>query len=97
MKKLLFGIIIEKWCKELGQIPVNIDTKINYAGKPALQVFADQIKFAKPRPKIPKYDMLEELINKEMEAALAGDKTCKEALDTAVKEIDRVVLSILRE
>jgi len=88
-----------KWCRVLGQIPVNLKAfnKVFKNVPFELKLFMEQIKYALPRPKIPKYDKLEEYINREMESALTGQKSVKQALNDAVLIINKEVMSILTE
>lgn len=89
----------KEWCEKLGQIPV---TKAAYdavdlSSNPELAVFFKQMLSTKARPRLPRFDLLEEIINPEMELAIKGGKTAKQALDDAVRKIDREVLSLVNE
>jgi multiple sugar transport system substrate-binding protein len=88
-----------EWCTKLGQIPVTIDAydKIDLTGKAELKVFYDQMLTTQARPRLPQYDLLEEIINPEMELALKGAKTDEQALKTAVDEINKRVMSLVNE
>lgn len=89
----------KEWCEKLGQIPVvkaaydSVDTSSN----PELAVFFKQMLKTKARPRLPRFDLLEEIINPEMELAIKGVKTPRQALDDAVKRIDKEVLSLVNE
>jgi multiple sugar transport system substrate-binding protein len=83
-----------RWCNELGQIPVNMkaEKQLDFERHPYLRVFVEQMKTAIPRPAIPDYDELENIMNPEMQAALDGTKSVQKALDDAVKRINQNVL-----
>ena len=83
-----------RWCNELGQIPVNVKAEkhLDFEQHPYLRVFVEQMKTAIPRPPIPNYDELENIMNPEMQAALDGTKSVQKALDDAVRRINREVL-----
>ncbi|MCK4272020.1 extracellular solute-binding protein, partial [bacterium] len=83
-----------RWCNELGQIPVNIQAEkhLDFEQHPYLRIFVEQMKTAIPRPPIPDYDELENIINPEMQAALDGTKSVQKALDDAVRRINKEVL-----
>ncbi|MDD3627281.1 MAG: ABC transporter substrate-binding protein [bacterium] len=88
------------WCNELGQIPVVLSAfdKIDTSKSPELKIFMEQMKTAKARPLIPNYDILEtDIINPEMYAALTGEKTVEQALNDAVRLIEKEILSIMNE
>lgn len=82
-----------KWGNELGQIPVNIEAfaDIDTVKYPFLKVFMEQMKTAIPRPMIPDYQMVENTVNPEIEAALRGTKTVKEALKAIVAKVNRIL------
>lgn len=78
------------WCSRLGQIPVNTKANdvVNSEEHPYLAVFVEQMATAIPRPQTPYYPEIENLMNPEMQAALDSTKSVKDALETAVSEID---------
>jgi len=84
-----------KWATLLGQIPVNLKSYplVDLKDMPELKVFMEQMKTAIPRPPVLDYDELENVMGREMYAALSGQKTVEEALADAVKDIDRRVLT----
>ena len=88
-----------KWCTALKQIPVNKNLipilKKKFGKKMA--IFLDQILNTKPRPKIPRYGMLEDAVNQEMGAALQGQKTVKKALIDSKKRINEILRQIFDE
>lgn len=87
-----------EWCQALGQVPVRTTAidKVDLSRWPALGPFYRQIKHTKARPRVPRYDLLEEICNAETELALSGEKTVKQALDDAVKLINERLLSKVR-
>lgn len=86
-----------RWSKELNQIPIRIDAirTVLPTANEHLQVFMRQMQTAKPRPNIPNYFMLEEIVNAEMELALKGSKSVEEALKSAGVLVDRKILAQL--
>lgn len=87
-----------KWCETLGQIPVNMRAfeKVDTTNRPHLRVFMEQMKTAKPRPKIPRMDVLEEkVINPSIQLAMQGDKTAAEALKASMDELNRNYLPLI--
>jgi multiple sugar transport system substrate-binding protein len=89
-----------KWCEALGQIPVNLKAfeKINTANRPHLAIFMEQMKTARPRPKIPRMDVLEEKVfNPALQLAMQGDKSVSSALKDAVDQINKEFLPLLNE
>jgi ABC-type glycerol-3-phosphate transport system substrate-binding protein len=81
------------WASRLGQIPVNLNAvdAVDPIEHPYLPVFVEQMTSAIPRPQVPNYPEIENLMNPEMQAALDGTKTVKAALDAAVSEIDKLL------
>jgi len=81
------------WAERLSQIPVNLRAVdiISPDEHPHLSVFVEQMKTAIPRPQTPYYPEIENLMNPEMQAALDNTKSVKEALDSAVEDIDELL------
>jgi ABC-type glycerol-3-phosphate transport system substrate-binding protein len=81
------------WARQLSQIPVNerANDIISPEDFPYLSVFVKQMKTAIPRPQTPYYPEIENLMNPEMQAALDNTKSVKDALDSAVGEIDKLL------
>lgn len=94
LKFMASETIQARWCNELGQIPVNVkaEKQLDFERHPYLRVFVEQMKTAIPRPAIPDYDELENIMNPEMQAALDGTKSVQKALDDAVRRINQEVL-----
>lgn len=86
-----------RWSKALNQIPVRIEAiqAVLPTAHPHLQVFMRQMQTAKPRPNIPNYFMLEQIVNSEMELALKGVKTVKQAFESAGVLVERKILAQL--
>lgn len=89
----------KSWCSKLGQIPVRpkIFDQVDVGPKPELKVFFEQMKTAKARPPVPNYDKLEEITNAQMDLALQGKKSPKDALTDAAAKVNAEVLQALRE
>ncbi len=83
------------WANELGQIPVNVKSlpEVDTQRHPYLSVFLELIKEAKPRPFIPDYQAVENIVNPEMEAVLTGKKSAEQAMKDACERIEKEVLS----
>jgi multiple sugar transport system substrate-binding protein len=82
-----------EWANALGQIPVNTgaDPMIDFAKHPYLKVFMEQMDYAKPRPGIGSYPEIENAVNPEMQAALDGKKTVREAMESACSEVNDIM------
>jgi ABC-type glycerol-3-phosphate transport system substrate-binding protein len=78
-----------RWANELGQIPVNLlaDDLIDFESHPYLEVFMEQMKYAKPRPQIGGYPEIENDVNPEMQAALDGKKPVLAAMESACEKV----------
>jgi ABC-type glycerol-3-phosphate transport system substrate-binding protein len=81
------------WCSTLGQIPVNTKANdvVDSKEHPYLAVFVEQMGTAIARPQTPFYPEIENLMNPEMQAALDNTKSVKDALDSAISEIDALL------
>ncbi|MVA69493.1 extracellular solute-binding protein [Agrobacterium vitis] len=77
--------------KNFGQLPARSDIAIPPSGSPlkdaALQVFLEQMKYAKPRGPHPAWPKISKAIQDAIQAALTGQMTPKDALDQAQKKI----------
>lgn len=82
-----------KWANSLGQIPVNMlaDQLIDFDKHPFLRTFMEQMKYAKPRPQIASYPEIENEVNPEMQAALDGRKSVREALEEACRKVEKIL------
>lgn len=86
-----------RWSRALSQIPVRLDAirVVAPGADPHLQVFMQQAPTARPRPNIPNYGMLEQIVNSEMELALKGVKSVEDAFRSAGELVDRKILAQL--
>ncbi len=82
-----------KWANELGQIPVNMlaDELIDFSKHPYLATFMEQMKYARARPQIASYPEIENAVNPEMQAALDGKKSVREAMESACKLVNAIL------
>ena len=82
-----------RWANELGQIPVNTlaDELIDFTTHPYLKTFMEQMKYAKPRPQTGSYPDIENAVNPEMQAALDGKKSVREAMESACHLVDAII------
>jgi ABC-type glycerol-3-phosphate transport system substrate-binding protein len=82
-----------QWCNALGQIPVNrlANEALDFEQHPYLAVFIEQMKSAVPRPQVANYPEIENAVNPEMQAALEGSKTVKQAMDSATEEVNKIL------
>jgi hypothetical protein len=68
---------------------------IDYSKNPSLVTFVDQMRTAIPRPKIPRYGVLEgQIMVPQIERAFRArrEEGVREALEQAALEIDRLIL-----
>lgn len=88
-----------RWANELGQIPVNLKTypMVDTLKHPYIKVFLHQMTTAVPRPQVPDYPQVENLVNPELEIALSGEKSVKEALDAAVEKVNKFLEEAYKE
>nr|WP_245319275.1 sugar ABC transporter substrate-binding protein [Consotaella salsifontis] len=81
--------------QRFGQLPARRDIDIPPTGNDkkdaALQVFLEQMKYAKPRGPHPEWPKISKAIQTALQAALAGGATPQEALDQAAKTIDGII------
>ena len=82
-----------EWANALGQIPVNTaaDGMIDFEKHPYLKVFMEQMNYARPRPGIGSYPEIENAVNPEMQAALDGKKSVREAMESACSEVNEIM------
>lgn len=89
-----------QWSEALGQIPVNIKAfdKVDLSQHQQLAVFMEQMKTARPSPKIPRIDVVEEkVMGPALQLAMQGDKTVEQALKDSSNEINKDFLSLLNK
>lgn len=92
--------IQEFFMRELKSIPLNTKVSIPKGQDKSteyLRIFTEQAKYAQPRPRIPNYGRIETIVNQETETAFRGDRTPQEAYARACAQIDREILSELRQ
>ncbi|MFR9775349.1 extracellular solute-binding protein [Micromonospora sp. MS34] len=53
--------------------------------------FVEQLKTAKPRPVVPAWPKIDDLLQKKLQAAFRGEMTLQQALDSAAAEIDKLL------
>lgn len=84
------------WANKLGQLPVNVKSmeNIDYERHPYIKIFAEAIKEAVPRPIIPDYQGVENIVNPEIESALFGKKTPEKALKDATRRVNEEIFGI---
>jgi ABC-type glycerol-3-phosphate transport system substrate-binding protein len=90
--------VYAKWCNKLGQIPVQTlsEPLVDFSKNPALVTFMDQMRTAIPRPKIPRYGVLEgQIMVPQIERAFRSGNVqgVRESLEQAAAEIDRQILA----
>ncbi|WP_353893792.1 extracellular solute-binding protein [Proteinivorax hydrogeniformans] len=78
------------WAEKLGQIPVNSKavSTINTDDNPILEVMLKQAEQTVPRPAILGYSRMEELVSREIKAALKGDKSPSKAIQDASDRVN---------
>lgn len=86
------------WSKSTGYMPVRVsavesaEMKKLYAEKPQFKVAVDQLEYAKPRPMVPGYKELQEIIMNEIQRAIIDDSiSAKEALDAAAQKAEKLL------
>ncbi|MED0678593.1 ABC transporter substrate-binding protein [Aneurinibacillus thermoaerophilus] len=86
-----------KWSLASGYMPVTTEAVQSpemqeaYKKDPNLKVAVDQLEYAKPRPMVPGYKELQEIIMSELQRAMLGQATVDEALETAVKKAQKTL------
>jgi multiple sugar transport system substrate-binding protein len=84
------------WALKTGYLPVNIKSQksVEYqqfvADNPVLEVFLNQIKWARSRPIIPQYTRLSENLGRAIEAVLLGKQTPQEALERSQQRLELI-------
>ncbi|MEA3431159.1 MAG: extracellular solute-binding protein [candidate division WOR-3 bacterium] len=82
-----------RWANELGQIPVNVNSfdDVDLIKHPYLETFLHQMKTAVPRPVIPDYPAVENVVNQEIEAALSGKRSVEETLSVITEKVNKLL------
>lgn len=77
---------------EVGVMPVRADLKDGLTAiNPYYATFVDQLADARPRPATPAWPKIDALIQDEIRAAIRGEKTVQEALDSAAEQADALL------
>jgi multiple sugar transport system substrate-binding protein len=98
LKYFTSASVYAKWCNELGQIPVQTlsEPLVDFSKNPALITFMDQMRTAIPRPKIPRYGVLEgQIMVPQIERAFRSGNVqgVRESLERAADDINRLILA----
>ncbi|MEW6708237.1 MAG: extracellular solute-binding protein [Candidatus Riflebacteria bacterium] len=82
-----------RWCSELNQLPINLGAYdlVKFEDE-HLKTFMEQMKHAGVNPVVTSYGLLEDIVNPEMEAALSGQKSVRDALTSAAEKIQTQLL-----
>lgn len=82
-----------RWCSELNQLPINLGAYdlVEFEDE-QLKVFMEQMKHARVNPVVTSYGLLEDIVNPEMEAALSGQKSARDALTSAAAKVQTQVI-----
>ena len=72
---------------KIGQMSVLQNLNV-IAVNPDYAPFVDQLKTAKPRPPVPAWPKIDDILQKKLQAAFKGDMTVQQALDQAAADID---------
>lgn len=75
---------------EAGQMPVLKDLDVASAN-PTFVPFMEQLKTARPRPPVPSWSKIDDLLQKKLQTAFKGQVTVQQALDEAAAEIDTLL------
>jgi ABC-type glycerol-3-phosphate transport system substrate-binding protein len=96
---LVSSAVQAHWANELGQIPVNLNaySEVDTLKHPYMKVFMEQMKTAVPRPQVPDYPHVENLVNPELEIALSGEKSVQDALSAVAKKVNKFLADAYKE
>ncbi|NUO55753.1 MAG: extracellular solute-binding protein [Hamadaea sp.] len=75
---------------KVGQMSVLKDLDV-VAVDPTYAPFVEQLKTAKPRPVVPAWPKIDDLLQKKLQAAFRGETSLQQALDSAAAEIDKLL------
>ncbi|MBE9047334.1 ABC transporter substrate-binding protein [Pleurocapsales cyanobacterium LEGE 10410] len=84
------------WALKTGYLPVNLKSQQSeayqnfVAENPTIQVFLEQMHYAKSRPLIPQYNRLSENLGRAIEASLLGKQTPAEALRRSQQRLELI-------
>lgn len=85
------------WSQQTGYMPVResafeTDTiKKLFAAKPQFKVAKEQLQYGRPRPMVPGYKELQEIIMTEIQRAILGQATPEEALNNAAEKAKKLL------
>ncbi|MBO8170522.1 MAG: ABC transporter substrate-binding protein [Bacillaceae bacterium] len=86
------------WSKNTGYMPVRVsavesdEMKQLYQEKPQFKVAVDQLEYAKPRPMVPGYKELQEVIMAEIQRAIIDENmTAEEAMQAAAEKAEKLL------
>ena len=77
---------------KVGQMSVLRDLDV-VAVNPNYAPFVEQLRTAKPRPPVPAWPKIDDLLQKKLQSAFKGDMTVQQALDEAAAEVDALLAS----
>ncbi len=75
---------------KVGQMSVLKDLDVSSVD-PTFAPFVEQLRTARPRPVVPNWPKIDDLLQKKLQAAFRGDGTLQQALDSAAAEIDKLL------
>jgi ABC-type glycerol-3-phosphate transport system substrate-binding protein len=75
---------------KIGQMSVLRDLNVVEIN-PNYELFAEQLQTAKPRPPVPGWPKIDDLLQRKLQAAFQGEMSVAEALDQAAEEIDAIL------
>jgi multiple sugar transport system substrate-binding protein len=84
------------WALETGYLPINLKSQQSQEYQqfiqenPVVKVFLEQMKWARSRPIIAKYNRLSENLGRAIEASLLGKQTPKQALEESQQRLDLI-------
>jgi multiple sugar transport system substrate-binding protein len=97
MKYVMSAEFQVDWAIETGYLPVSRSAAAHsryrayLAANPFIAVYDAQMGAGRTRPSIPQYPALSALLGRQLEAALYGKYSSREALDRAAAEVERVL------
>jgi multiple sugar transport system substrate-binding protein len=75
---------------EIGQMSVLRELDV-VAVNPNYALFVEQLQTARPRPPVPSWPKIDELLQRHLQTAFGGEMSVQEALDVAAEEIDALL------
>lgn len=85
------------WCEKTGQLSVHPQVNSERASlfTPEMRVFGEQLGLAHPRPRLPNYDQLENVVNPIFYSILDGTLDVDEGMNKAAALVDQKILAEL--